>query len=206
MKSLRAILANVLGRLYGGTSGRRGYNPEPYDFPDRDPEVKAQAQSAIHSLLSDIELGALETYAAHELPTRPGQYATSPRGKGWKFVGENLSAEERWSLALENGSTAGWKFKALEDLGAGEIDDSGDLAKASDILRACRTLKDSLQTNASPTFADDLERAIRLGADWQQNRLVAERKDSGGLRFNAATPSKPARPSGSKARPSVSTS
>lgn len=198
-----AALRRLLGLLYGSAPETRGDHDGLPGLENNRRQERNIGPHPANDVLLEIEQIALETYAAHNLPTRQGEYGKGPRGKVWKFIGESLSAEERWSLALEKGSTAGWQFMALEDLGSGERDASGDLARASDMLRTCKALRSSLQVTMSLTFPEDVERAIRLGASWHRSQLLAERKDAGGLRFKVAT-GRRRQPSGAKSPASQS--
>lgn len=147
--------------------------------------------ASLHALIDEIEHSALDIYAAHGLPTRPGEYARRPRARKWNFIGEGLTAEERWRLALENGSTTGWKFRALEDLGGETRDPAGELAKASEMLTVCRILRTRVGATGPSGLAGELERAIRLGANWHYTSLLRDRRRAGGLRFEIVSLGEP---------------
>lgn len=108
--------------------------------------------------LAEIEAEALRTYARHGLPTRPGHYRRGPRAKAWTWLGETLSPEARWTLALAHPAGRGWRFGALEALGA--RDDRPDVARAAQALSDCRVVRDGLN---GETTAETIEAALRLG-------------------------------------------
>lgn len=129
-------------------------------------------RSRVLDRLAAVEAAALDIYAANGLPVLAGQYAKAPQGHRWTFIGADLSAQQRWSMVLEEGSTKGWRFRSLEQLGAEDEPEGSTLSRASEMLVACRRLRTTLAT-ASPSLADDIEAALELGAWWEHRRASA---------------------------------
>lgn len=157
------------------------------------------------SQLDAIEALALELYSMHGLPTKPGQYARSPGDSRWKFIGDSLGAEERWMMVTELGSTKGWSFRALEEIGAEDGQSSNAVDHASRMLSACRALRQSLETGrGATTTKDDIATALTLGGDWKQASWVLAKSKTGTLKFgdlgasDAELPGRPARARQSK--------
>ena len=144
----------------------------------------AAAPDAVSRLLFDIEATALSIYEAHNAPTQPGQYVRSPRTTRWRFLADRLSAEERWALVLANPPEDGWRYGALEDIGA---DPAGppDLRAAAALLTGCERLRTSLRTRDLTTQSDDIEAALRLGADWRMLKQALGRNTVTPLKLTA---------------------
>lgn len=145
--------------------------------------------AAIALLLADIERTALGIYAAHGLPTRAGHYARGPRARRWRFISDHLGAEERWALVLDRPPEIGWRYSALEDLGAHEHG-RPELRAAAGLLAGCSRLRRRLRERGSTPLADDLEAAIRLGADWRSLQLIGLRSDASRLKLTAPQPAR----------------
>lgn len=135
-----------------------------------DEEVAAEAEGAnqaalgaLSALLSEIEAAACAVYGRHGLPVQPGHYARSNRTGEWRYLSENLTAEERWALVLAQKPGSGWRFGSLPDIGD-RADASEEVREASLILRSCHQLRTSAAAGAAS--ASDLETAVRLGAAW----------------------------------------
>lgn len=138
----------------------------------------------VSRLLSDIEATALAIYEAHDAPTRPGQYVRSPKTRRWRFLADHLSAEERWALVVANPPEDGWRYGALEDIGA-DPTEPPDLRAASALLRGCRRLRTSLRDRTILTQAEDIEAALRLGADWRMLKQALGRREAEPLKLSA---------------------
>lgn len=121
---------------------------------------------ALLAMLNDIQRLALDIYAQHGLPTRPGQYELSPRGRRWKFLGADLTAEQRFTHALTRPSASGWKFAALEDLGTLRPD-VPDLVNAAWLLTHGDRLRKVLRDGRSLSLPEELAAAVELGARWR---------------------------------------
>jgi hypothetical protein len=145
----------------------------------------------VSRLLSDIEATALAIYEAHDAPTRPGQYVRSPKTRRWRFLADRLGAEERWAMVLANPPEDGWRYGALEDIGADPAEPP-ELRAASALLRGCRQLRTSLRTRDLTTQADDIEAALRLGADWRMLKQALGQREAEPLKLTA--PRKPRAP------------
>ncbi|WGM45604.1 hypothetical protein KOAAANKH_00467 [Brevundimonas sp. NIBR10] len=167
---------------------------DPWEAAPRRERVPDDTPAA--RLLSEIEAGALAVYAAHDLPTRPGQYARSPRATGWRYLADDLTAEERWALVLAQKDGSGWRFGSLEDIGD-QPDSPPDLKEASLMLRDCHTLRTRLAERSGPDFANDVETAIDLGMAWRQLQLSPPRS----VEVRIAPPAKPKKPRKSRAKP-----
>lgn len=121
--------------------------------------------SGLTALLSDIEVAACVVYGRHGLPVQPGHYARSARSGEWRYLSEDLTAEERWEVILAQKPGSGWRFGSLPDLAA-QADGPPDVQLASRALRSCHALRVALQSGA--VSAVDLETAIRLGETWRE--------------------------------------
>lgn len=174
--------ARLLGARLNGLSRRRS-GPRVEIADPWAIRGEPAAAPSIRLLLDEVEAAALSVYRSHGLPTQIGQYARSARSKAWKFVAEELNAEERWALFLANDSGKGWRFSSLEDLGLMEAGGSSELRKASDLLTACRTLRASLAGRGTTSRADDIETAIRLGSEWRMIELAVTRVRDGSLKL-----------------------
>jgi len=164
-----------LGRFRRPTSGGRRDVTELAD-----PFASAQAASERESaeqvetpflrLLSEIEGSACAVFARHGLPDRPGHYAYSPTADSWRFLAEDLTAEERWSLVNAQRAGSGWRFGTLEDLGD-QPGNPAEVRHAAEMLRACRLLRVRLDQGGGAALAEALEAALGLGVRW---RAVSE--------------------------------
>lgn len=168
------------------TAVRTGRAIDAWTGPDIPPPP-----DAVSALLSEIEQTALAIYEAHNVPIRPGQYVRSPRTRRWRFLADRLSAEERWALVLANPPEDGWRYGALEDIGA---DPAGppELKAAAALLTGCVRLRTSLGNRDATTLSDDIEAALRLGADWRVLKQALGRREAEPLKLTA--PRKPRAP------------
>ena len=147
---------------------------------------------AVSRLLTDIEATALAIYQAHDAPTRPGEYVRSPKTRRWRFLADRLSAEERWALVLANPPEDGWRYGALEDIGADPAE-APELRAAAALLRGCRRLRASLRNRDLTSQADDIEAALRLGADWRTLKQALGRRESEPMKLTAPRKPRPPR-------------
>lgn len=108
--------------------------------------------------LAAIEAEALAVYARHGLPTRPGHYRRGPRARRWTWLGETLAPEARWTLALAHPPGRGWRFGALEAVGAGDA--RPEVAEAAQRLADCRRVREGLSGEAG---VETVQAALRLG-------------------------------------------
>lgn len=145
----------------------RGPEPPIIDPWDLAPAAPERVENPISVLLSQVEAAACTVYARHGLPDQPGHYARSRTSKAWRFLSEDLTAEERWALVTAQRSGSGWRFGTLEDLGDQE-DSPQDVRRAARTLRSCRKLRIRLAEGGSPSLGDELEAAIRLGSEWRR--------------------------------------
>ncbi|AQR60870.1 hypothetical protein BZG35_03790 [Brevundimonas sp. LM2] len=123
-----------------------------------------QAPRPGSEVLARIERAALEVYAAHGLPTRPGHYRWNPRTRTWTFLGEHLTPEARWEMLLERPAEAGWRYGTLSDLGrTGDV----DVVAAAAVLDNCTRLRTRPPTREGAGPWEEMELAIQLGAQWQ---------------------------------------
>jgi hypothetical protein len=153
---------------------------EPEAVEDQFDDHRAGASArAIVGLLDEIEATALAIYAAFDLPIVPGHYARSPRSKRWKFITDDLTPEERWALALAN---PGWRFSTMESLGD---HDAPELQRAAQLLADCRRLRDC------STDREELEAAIRLGAEWRALQHATPKPEVGRLKFEPVSDARP---------------
>lgn len=166
-------------------------------------EKAGQRASASLPTMTEVEATALKVYAEHGLPTQPGHYRRGPGSDGWDYLGQAVDIERRWDMVLERPSEAGWRFATLEDIGRYE-GASAELRAAAALLSACRHLKDRMHGRAVGDPGDDIERAIRLGVDWQRLKDAQTWKETSRLKLTnpgdappAAAPKLPAK---SKAR------
>lgn len=168
-------------RLTRAIRGEPDVAPRP--VLDVTPDFSAPVKQILEQL-DEIEAVALGIYASHGLPTQPGQYARSPDNPRWKFIGKTLTAEERWKLALELGSTKGWRFCSLDELWIEDGQTPTLLSQASLMLSACRRLKQSLTAGFGARHAEDIQTALRLGADWRGAELIVGRQKAGSLKLS----------------------
>ena len=132
--------------------------------------------------MAEVEATALKVYAEHDLPTRSGHYRRGPGSSSWDYLGEDVGIERRWDMVLERPSEAGWRFATLEDIGRYETA-SAELRAAAALLAACRHLKDRMHGRAVGDPGDDIERAIRLGVDWQRLKDAEAWKETSRLKL-----------------------
>ncbi len=121
---------------------------------------------AAQPLMAQVEAQALRIYGAHGLPTQPGHYRRGPDAEAWLYLGEHVDADLRWAMVLDMPPEAGWRYATLEDIGRFR-GAPADLSAASNLLATCRHLKSRLAGREPGHPGDDLETAIRLGADWR---------------------------------------
>lgn len=153
-------------------------------------------------LLSQVEASACAVYAHHGLPDRRGHYARSPKSETWRFLSDELTAEERWSLVTAQRPGSGWRFGTLEDLG-NQPDNPPDVRRAAKMLRNCRKLRARLAEGGSPSLGEELEAAIRLGSEWRQLDAAshAHTPHSEPLRLSIPKKTRAPRKSAAKAKP-----
>lgn len=134
-------------------------------------------------VLSRIEQTALAVYAAHGLPTRAGHYRRGPRARSWTFLGEQISPEARFETVLNYPPEKGWRYGTLPDLGrAGPP----EVQLAASLLTGCAHLQGRLARAGTAEPLQDLELAVRLGADWRA--LESGRVRGGGARLRLTAP------------------
>lgn len=155
-------------------SGRRvaPHRPVAADLWASAPGASETPASPISALLSDIEAAACAVYARHGLPDRQGQYARSPKAEGWRFLSQDLTAEERWAFVTAQRPGSGWRFGALEDLGE-QAAMPDEVRRAAGVLRACARVRNRLAEGGSASLGEELEAAIQLGAQWRQMQAPA---------------------------------
>lgn len=145
-------------------------------------EKAGRRASASLPTMAEVETAALKVYADHGLPTKPGHYRRGPVSDDWDFLGEDVDIARRWDMVLERPTETGWKFATLEDLGRHD-GASPELRAASALLSACRHLKDRMTGRAVGDPGDDIERAIRLGVDWQRLKDAQAWKETSRLKL-----------------------
>ena len=143
--------------------GRRDVRQDVAADPFRGGAV-GQGPRSDSELLARIEKVALGVYAAHGLPTRHGHYRWSPRARTWTFLGEHLTPDARWALLLDQPPQAGGRYGTLSDLGLTGVP---DVAAAAAVLDACAKLRKGFAHHEGAGPWDEMELAIRLGAQWQ---------------------------------------
>ncbi len=151
-------------------------------------ERAGQVATATLPIMAEVEALALQIYGVHGLPTQPGHYRRGPNADAWLFLGEHVEADLRWAMVLEMPPEAGWRYATLEDIGRFKGAPS-DLRAASNLLATCRHLKSRLHGREAGHPGDDIETAIRLGADWRalQDALAHRGKS----RLKLTTPTDP---------------
>lgn len=157
-------------------------------------EKAGRRASASLPTMAEVEASALSVYADHGLPTRPGHYRRGPVSDGWDYLGEDVDIGRRWDMVLERPTESGWRFATLEDLGRHD-GASAELRAASALLSVCRHLKDRMTGRAIGDPGDDIERAIRLGVDWQRLKDAQAWKESSRLKLTTPEEAAP-EPSG----------
>jgi hypothetical protein len=156
-------------------------------------EKAGRRASAGLPTMAEVEMSALKVYADHGLPTKPGHYRRGPVSNAWDYLGEDVDIARRWDMVLERPTESGWKFATLEDLGRHE-GASAELRAASALLSACRHLKDRMTGRAVGDPGDDIERAIRLGVDWQRLKDAQAWKESSRLKLTTPEDDAPEAP------------
>ncbi|WP_396594337.1 hypothetical protein [Brevundimonas sp. R86498] len=152
--------------MWGRRSGRRQSDSPSAVATVADVWERAgQAATATPPVMTEVEALALTIYGLHGLPTVPGHYRRGPGNDAWAYLGEHVGADIRWAMVLERPPEAGWRYATLEDIGRFP-GAPADLRAASHLLGTCRRLKARLTGREPGHPADDLETAIRLGADW----------------------------------------
>lgn len=154
-------------------------------------EKAGRRASASLPTMAEVEASAIKVYAEHGLPTRPGHYRRGPFSETWDFLGEDVDIARRWDMVLERPTETGWKFATLEDLGRHD-GASSELRTASALLAACRYLKDRMTGRAVGDPGDDIERAIRLGVDWQRLKDAQAWKETSRLKLTRPEDETPA--------------
>lgn len=168
-------------RWLGKTPGP-GIDP-PYDVQAADHVDHRPPEGPAESLeftLNEIEAASLAVYRAHGLPTRPGHYVRGRRGNRWRFVGRDLSPEERWSFIENKGS--GTRYSTLANVGRDH--EAAEVQLAACLLNRCREMRvRATSSSLSRSRRADLEAALMLGADWQGLRQALAWREQGKLRF-----------------------
>lgn len=132
--------------------------------------------------MAAVEADALKIYADHGLPTLPGHYRRGPGAQVWDFLGDDVDIERRWDMILERPTETGWRYATLEDIG--RFDGApAELRAAAALLSACRHLKDRMLGREAGDPGDDVERAIRLGVDWQRLKDAQAWKETSRLKL-----------------------
>ena len=183
-----AALFGAGARALFTATRRQEQDPQPSDNLARAEAAVSQTSTPIRDRplllqFAEIEAAAIEVYAEHGLPVRPGHYARSSKQAKWRFLAEHLTAEERWEFALVQRRGAKWRFGALEDLGSGP-DCPERVQVAARSLATLRHLRGRLGTVAG-TLDEDLHAAMQLGADWRRLTDTPARSRAEGLRFSA---------------------
>jgi hypothetical protein len=193
---------DLLRRLGRYRPGRQVSTTAPEE-PDRWNRTGRPSLIPSH-VLDQIERTALDVYAGHGLPTRPGHYRRGRRARSWTFLGDDLTPEARWAAMLERPPEDGWRYRALADLGRGG---PPELHVASTLLARCTLLRSRLAGAGLSDPLDDMEMAIRLGADWRALEAARARIAGGRLQLTAPHSSRsrrigktPLRVGGPKAR------
>lgn len=137
-------------------------------------------------VIAEIEATAVDVYAAHGLPTRPGHYQRAPGAPEWTWLAEELPADLRWALVLERPPEHGWRYATLEDIGRFP-GASSELRAAAHLLGECRHLKDRLAGREPGEPGDDVQTAIRLGFEWHALKDAMAWKET--ARLKLTTPS-----------------
>jgi hypothetical protein len=152
-------------------------------------ERAGQVATATLPVMAEVEALALRIYGAHGLPTVPGHYRRGPDADAWVFLGEQVDPDLRWAMVLDLPPEAGWRYATLEDIGRFR-GAPADLRAASNLLATCRHLKARLAGREPGHPGDDIETAIRLGADWRAltDALVLRGKSRLKLTTPAAAP------------------
>lgn len=149
-------------------------------------ERAGQTSSAALPVMAEVEALALKIYGAHGLPTQPGHYRRGPNADAWLFLGEHVDADLRWAMVLDMPPEQGWRYATLEDIGRFR-GAPPELRAASNLLATCRHLKSRLAGREPGNPGDDIETAIRLGADWRT--LMDALALRGANRLKLTTPS-----------------
>jgi hypothetical protein len=168
----------------GLLTGRRG-GPEVGTAIARAADVWEKAgrrAAASPPTMAEVEATALKVYAEHGLPTQAGHYRRGPGSAGWDYLGQDVDIERRWDMVLERPAEAGWRFATLEDIGRYE-GAGAELRAAAALLAACRHLKDRISGRAVGEAGEDIDRAIRLGVDWQRLKDAQAWKETSRLKL-----------------------
>ncbi|WP_309630236.1 hypothetical protein [Brevundimonas sp.] len=137
-------------------------------------------------VIAEIEASAVEVYAAHGLPTRPGHYQRAPGASEWIWLAEELPADLRWALVLERPPEDGWRYATLEDIGRFP-GASAELRASANLLGECRHLKNRLTGREPGEPGEDIQAAIRLGFEWHALKDAMAWKEK--ARLKLTTPS-----------------
>ncbi len=136
--------------------------------------------------LAEVEATALKVYADHGLPTRPGHYQRAPGAAEWTWLGEDVAAQLRWAMVLERPPEHGWRYATLDDIG-NFPGASAELKAAARLLGDCRHLNNRLLGREAGEPGEDMQTAIRLGADWTRLKDAMAWKET--ARLKLTTPS-----------------
>lgn len=141
--------------------------------------------------IAEVEATAIDVYAAHGLPTRPGHYQRGPGALEWTWLAEELPAELRWAMVLERPPEHGWRYATLEDIGRFR-GASSELLAAADLLSECRHLKGRLTGREPGEPGDDIQTAIRLGHAWHALKDAMAWKEKARLKLTTPSDALPA--------------
>lgn len=177
---LPAILSGWRARLRSASAKRPAGVVQALSDPWIQHSKHPPLDDPIERLLCEIESTALATYRANGLPVRPGHYIRSPKGARWKFVADVMTPQDRWDLALSK-SSKGWRFALLDDLGRDVPIEA--VQAAARLLAGCRCLRARLRDRDPGTLREDMETAVRLGAEWQVLLQSGLRRDRGRLKL-----------------------
>ena len=158
----------------------RGSETEETSLPARLPVTKAAGGEldSLTALLASVEKTALMIYEAYGLPTDAGHYSRSPRAKNWRHIGTNMSAEERWTLALKKPD---WRFSTREALG-GQTDAPPELRQAAHLLAVCTELQ-QMSFGGMALTREAISLAVNLGAEWTLLQLPLSQRQDSPLKF-----------------------
>lgn len=175
------------GRLSGG---RRSDRPSAVALTADVWERAGQVATATPPMMAEVEALALRIYGLHGLPTLPGHYRRGPDADAWVFLGEQVDPNLRWAMVLEMPPEAGWRYATLEDIGRFP-GASAELRAASGLLATCRHLKARLAGREPGHAGDDLDTAIRLGADWRALNEALTQRSKSRLKLTPPSDAKP---------------
>lgn len=154
-------------------------------------ERAGRRDAAVLPLVREVEETALKVYADHGLPTRTGHYQRGPGATEWTWLAEELPTDLRWAMVLERPPEAGWRYAMLEDIGRFP-GASAELLGAARLLATCRHLKARLQGRTAGDPGEDIQTAIRLGADWRSLQDAMAWRETARLKLTTPSDALPA--------------